>query len=540
MADLSDIVQGDYSQVDESTLCFETIPIYKIILFSILTLGLYQDFWFYRNWKILKIKFGYKISPFWRTLGTKTPELFTILAEYFKKFNIKSFNAESLKKWYERVPGWTLLILSALAIRAFCGVKNFELWLMVSFINVIISIIISIFNTTIIIAIIQSKINKVNEENFSTVPINKLCGIKAAVLLFIGNLISFILAVVVVALILYALGHVKESDSSSIFSKLHSSNNIYISKPFNWNQPPYPYSDELLIKYQYELIKYQYELGVIYEMGKEVPQDLAKACEYYKKVVIKLSELQQLSELRQSLDYPLKHIPEYVQLPEQQSLDNLKKQKINIKEVPQDLAKACEYYKEVIKASPFFMLKIDKTAIYTPAMIDLSKYSLKYKIISSQYELGVRYEMGKDVPQDLSKACEYYKKVAAQLLFYQHKIMNIRNIWEPNRELEPQKLQFLYELIKQEVSKGSIVAKYKLGIMYEEGIGISQDLVKACEYYKEIIESDPAFMFWYIKLKSSIENLPLIDLIDSIKKSSENSPLFDSLIDTTKKSSEKE
>ena len=47
-------------------------------------------------------------------------------------------------------------------------------------------------------------------------------------------------------------------------------------------------------------------------------------------------------------------------------------------------------------------------------------------------------------------------------------------------------------------------------------------------------------MFWYIKLKSSIENLPLIDLIDSIKKSSENSPLFDSLIDTTKKSSEKE
>lgn len=39
----------------------------KFIVMSIVTLGCYPIYWFYKNWKWLRDKEGKKISPFWRT-----------------------------------------------------------------------------------------------------------------------------------------------------------------------------------------------------------------------------------------------------------------------------------------------------------------------------------------------------------------------------------------------------------------------------------------------------------------------------------------
>lgn len=44
------------------------IPIWKFILLSFTTYGLYELFWFYKNWKFLKEKDKLSISPFWRTV----------------------------------------------------------------------------------------------------------------------------------------------------------------------------------------------------------------------------------------------------------------------------------------------------------------------------------------------------------------------------------------------------------------------------------------------------------------------------------------
>jgi len=42
------------------------LPIWKFILFSVTTFGIYELFWFYENWKFLKEKNKLDISPFWR------------------------------------------------------------------------------------------------------------------------------------------------------------------------------------------------------------------------------------------------------------------------------------------------------------------------------------------------------------------------------------------------------------------------------------------------------------------------------------------
>jgi len=56
--------QGNF---DTSPEFFPITP-NKLIIMSICTLGIYEIYWFYRNWKYLKIKKQLKISPFWRSI----------------------------------------------------------------------------------------------------------------------------------------------------------------------------------------------------------------------------------------------------------------------------------------------------------------------------------------------------------------------------------------------------------------------------------------------------------------------------------------
>lgn len=40
----------------------------RLALFSVLTLGIYEIYWFYKNWQAIKKAEGQKISPFWRAI----------------------------------------------------------------------------------------------------------------------------------------------------------------------------------------------------------------------------------------------------------------------------------------------------------------------------------------------------------------------------------------------------------------------------------------------------------------------------------------
>jgi hypothetical protein len=45
---------------------FLHIPVSRLILLSIVSFGLYEAYWIYRNWRYVKEKDGLKIRPFWR------------------------------------------------------------------------------------------------------------------------------------------------------------------------------------------------------------------------------------------------------------------------------------------------------------------------------------------------------------------------------------------------------------------------------------------------------------------------------------------
>ncbi len=45
---------------------FLYIPTTRLIFMSLVTLGLYEAYWIYKNWKYLKERDGLKIMPFWR------------------------------------------------------------------------------------------------------------------------------------------------------------------------------------------------------------------------------------------------------------------------------------------------------------------------------------------------------------------------------------------------------------------------------------------------------------------------------------------
>jgi uncharacterized membrane protein len=82
---------------------------------TIVTFGIYEIYWFYRNWKHLKFYKDLDISPGWRTVGLFVP-IYGIVLAYRQLRDIRDFSKEAgVDKTYS--PGWILfgwLILSAL------------------------------------------------------------------------------------------------------------------------------------------------------------------------------------------------------------------------------------------------------------------------------------------------------------------------------------------------------------------------------------------------------------------------------------------
>ena len=152
MADLSEIVKGNISDYNENELCFDTILVKKVVWLSILTFGIYEIIWFYKSWKTLAVKFGYKVSPFWRAIfaGITGFWLFPTISKYVEKFEMESFDGMLFAVLY--------LILNMLYR------LPDPLWIIC-------------FASVAIIALAQDKINKVNAQYFPNAPVNKWRGI---------------------------------------------------------------------------------------------------------------------------------------------------------------------------------------------------------------------------------------------------------------------------------------------------------------------------------------------------------------------------
>jgi len=57
---------GHNSTTTRSESLFLYIPVTRLILLSIVTGGLYEAYWIYKNWRFIKERQGLNIKPFWR------------------------------------------------------------------------------------------------------------------------------------------------------------------------------------------------------------------------------------------------------------------------------------------------------------------------------------------------------------------------------------------------------------------------------------------------------------------------------------------
>ena len=53
---------------EESQPMFFPVSRLKLLVMSLVTFGLYEVFWFYKNWQLFKAATVRDISPFWRTV----------------------------------------------------------------------------------------------------------------------------------------------------------------------------------------------------------------------------------------------------------------------------------------------------------------------------------------------------------------------------------------------------------------------------------------------------------------------------------------
>lgn len=74
----------DNQQNNQSRKLSRIIPVWKFILLSVITFGIYELVWSYMNWRLLKDEKKLDISPFWRSFFAP---LFTgSLAKQIKKY----------------------------------------------------------------------------------------------------------------------------------------------------------------------------------------------------------------------------------------------------------------------------------------------------------------------------------------------------------------------------------------------------------------------------------------------------------------------
>lgn len=114
-----------------STIEYFAISPKRLALFSVLTLGIYEIYWFYKNWSAVKKFEGQKISPFWRAI-------FAVFFCYslFKKV-LESAKSHTYQNSYS--PGWlaTAYILLLVVGNGLSKVESYDIsfnliWLIVA------------------------------------------------------------------------------------------------------------------------------------------------------------------------------------------------------------------------------------------------------------------------------------------------------------------------------------------------------------------------------------------------------------------------
>jgi TPR repeat protein len=209
-----------------------------------------------------------------------------------------------------------------------------------------------------------------------------------------------------------------------------------------------------------------FSLGVLYHNGQGVPQDYAKAREWYEKAAAKdvadaMFNLSLLYHNGQGVPQDYVKAREWYEKAAAKdvadAMTNLGWLYKNGQGVPQDYAKAREWY--------------EKAAAKDSA--------------AAMYNLGVLFGNGEGVPQDYAKAREWYEKAAAK--DDANAMFKLGILYASGQDYTKAR-----EWFQKAAAKDDARAMFILGALYAEGKGVPQDYVKAREWFENAAANDSA------------------------------------------------
>jgi hypothetical protein len=97
----------------------------------------------------------------------------------------------------------------------------------------------------------------------------------------------------------------------------------------------------------------------------------------------------------------------------------------------------------------------------------------------AQFELGIRYRQGRDVPADLSLALDWFRKAAAQS--NSDAMVQLATMYGTGRGVTKDLSQAV-TWFRQAADLGHASAQFNLGGMYARGEGVAQDYIEAYKW----------------------------------------------------------
>ena len=122
----SEVADVDLLHPSSGTHVYLSVSVAKLLLLSFGTLGLYQYYWFYKNWQLHKLRTGESVSPFWRTFFgiIFCYPLFRRIGEYASTSGTSGLNAGAFAAgwiipsllWKLPDPYWLVIFLAVFAL----------------------------------------------------------------------------------------------------------------------------------------------------------------------------------------------------------------------------------------------------------------------------------------------------------------------------------------------------------------------------------------------------------------------------------------
>ncbi len=241
------------------------------------------------------------------------------------------------------------------------------------------------------------------------------------------------------------------------------------------------------------------QLGYMYENGKGVTQDIAKALNWYRRNLT-MEQNSPDSETK-TVDF----LKERISTLEKDSLAMLSTEKVNAgKKV--NTGKKENHSNLSTSAKPDYYIKGDKAysnGDYFEAFQYYEKAAKEDGNVSAMVAIGRLYEKGQGVSKDINEAINWYRKAANKgnalaksklnELTQPSKSMSAVECY--NKGVDAQDAGNYAEALKwykQAAQKGDLEAQNNIGYYYSKGMGVTQDLAEALKWYLKAAEGGSA------------------------------------------------